>query len=194
MALVSTTLAKAHRVDIAGIDTTTLVLTAATGATTKMIGYVGSECFRITDVRNTPTLGIVPGYTKSTAGPWAVGTPVVFGVPSDFIGIGGPEGLSFGASGAITGPGGVGTIPVVDTLIYLTAPGVGVYTLALPSPDGTQTLTILNATAQAHTVTMTGNPGTSDTATFVAALGGRLDLKANVGVWAIAGTTGVVVA
>lgn len=193
MALVATTLAKAKTL-VGGITDTQLTLTAATGATTKMIGIVDGETFRITDVRNAPTLGIVPGYTKSTAGPHAVGAAVVFGVPSDFIGIGGPDSLSFGASGAITGPAGAGTIPVVDTRIFLTAPGVGVYTLALPSADGAQTLDIFNATAQAHTVTMTGNPGTSDVATFVAALGGRLTLKANFGVWAIAGTTGVVVA
>jgi hypothetical protein len=193
MALVATTLARAKTIT-GGINDTKLSLTAATGATTKMIGRVDGEMFRITDVRTTPTLGIVPGYTKSTAGPHAVGAPVVFGVPEDFIGIGGPESLSFGVDGAITGPGGAGTVPVVDTLIFLTKATAGAYTIALPNAAQTNTLTILNATAVAHVVTMTGNPGTSDVATFVAALGGRLDLKANFGVWAIAGTTGVVVA
>ena len=192
MALVATTLARAHTVTT-GEAAKALSLTAATGATTKMIGYVDGECFRITDVRNSPTLGIVPGYTDSTGGPHAVGAPVVFGLPSDFVGIGGPDSLSF-FTGAITGPGGVGTIPVVDTLIFLTAAGAGAYTLALPAADQFNTLTILNATAQAHVLTLTGNPASSDVATFVAALGGRLDLKANYGVWAIAGSTGVVVA
>lgn len=193
MALIATSLARAKTIG-QGISDTQLSLAAATGATTKMIGYVGLECFRITDVRNAPTLGIVPGYTASTAGPHGLGAPVVFGIPSDFIGIAGPESLSFGVSGAITGPGGAGTIPVVDTLIFLTAAGVGVYTLVLPPVDATHTLTFLNTTAQAHTLTLTGNPATSDVATWVAALGGRLDIKANMGVWAIAGVQGVVVA
>lgn len=194
MALVATTLARAKTFNGGFLNDTSLTLTSATGATTRMIGMVDNEVFRITDVTRTPTLGIVPGYTKSTAGPHAVGAPVVFGNPSDFIAIGGAQSLSFGASGAITGPGGVGTIPVVNTVIFLTAPGVGVYTLALPTADGTQVLDIFNATAQAHTVTLTGNPGTSDLLTFVAALGGRVTLRANFGVWAIAGVQGVVVA
>lgn len=192
MALVATTLSRAHDV-LTGFGAKTLALTAATGATTKMIGYVGTECFRITDVSTTPTLGIVPGYTASTGGPWAVGTPVVFGIPFDFNGLSGPDGLSF-FTGAITGPGGAGTLPVVDTIIYLTASGAGAYTIALPAADQSNRLIILNATAQAHVLTLTGNPGTSDVATFVAALGGRLELVANFGVWSIAGTTGVVVA
>jgi hypothetical protein len=193
MALVATTLARAKTFNGGFLNDTSLTLTAATGATTKMIGMVDNEVFRITDVTRTPTLGIVPGYTKSTAGPHALGAPVVFGTPSDFIGISGPQSLSF-STGAITGPGGAGTLPVVNTIIFLTAAGAGAYTIALPAADATNTLTILNATAQAHVLTMTGNPATSDVATFVAALGGRLDLRANFGVWAIAGVTGVVVA
>ena len=168
-------------------------LTAATGASVKMIAKVGTEIVRITDVRNTPTLGIVPGYTKSTAGPWAAGTPVVFGVPSDFIGLAGPEGLSFSIAGAITGPGGAGTIPVVDTTIFISGPAAIAMTLALPSVDGSQTLDIFNSTAFAHTVTATGNPGTSDLFTFVAALGGRITLKATFGVWSVVGAQGVVI-
>jgi hypothetical protein len=193
MALVATTLARAKSFNGGFLNDTSLSLTAATGATTKMIGYVDAECFRITDVERTPTLGIVPGYTKSTAGPHAVGAPVVFGLPSDFIGIGGPQSLSF-FTGAITGPGGAGTLPVVDTIIFLTASGAGAYTIALPAADQTNTLTILNATAQAHVLTLTGNPATSDVATWVAALGGMLRIRANYGVWAIEGNPGVIVA
>jgi len=193
MALVATTLARAKTIG-QGITDTQLSLVAATGATTKMIGYVGLECFRITDVRNSPTLGIVPGYTASTAGPFAAGTPVVFGVPSDFIGIGGPESQSFSIAGAITGPGGVGTIPVVDEIIFISGPAAIALTLALPSVDATNTLTFMNTTPFAHTVTLTGNPGTADLLTFVAALGGRVDIKANFGVWSVLGAQGVVVA
>lgn len=193
MALVATTLARAHSI-VNGLDAKVLTLTAATGATTKMIGMVDGEVFRITDVSLSPTIGIVPGYTASTAGPHAVGAPVVFGLPSDFINIGGPESLSFGVAGPITGPGGTGTIPVVDTLVFITGPAAIALTLALPSPDATNTITLLNATAFAHTVTLTGNPATSDVITFVAALGGRVDLKASFGVWAIAGVQGAVIA
>jgi hypothetical protein len=114
-------------------------------------------------------------------------------LPSDFIGIGGPQSLSF-FTGAITGPGGAGTLPVVDTIIFLTASGAGAYTIALPAADQTNTLTILNATAQAHVLTLTGNPATSDVATWVAALGGMLRIRANYGVWAIEGNPGVIVA
>jgi len=193
MALTATTLSKAKTLNGGFWNDTSLTLTSATGATRDMIAMVDNEFVRITDVQRTPTLGIVPGYYKTTAGPHAVGAPVAYGVPSDFVNIGGVQSQSF-FTGAITGPNGAGTVPVVDEIIFLTASGAGAYTLALPAIDQTNYLTILNATAQAHVLTMTGNPATQDTATFVAALGGMLRIRANFGVWAVTGVQGVVVA
>jgi hypothetical protein len=194
MALVGTTLARAHTI-LNGEDAKRITLTTATGATTQMIGYMDTlECFRIVDVSNSPTLGIVPGYTASTAGPHNIGAPVVFGVPSDFVNIGGPMSLDFNVSGAITGPGGVGTLPVVDTIIFLTATGVGVYTIAAPAVDANNTLTFIATTAQAHTLTMTGNPAANDVATWTAGIGNSLTIRATNGSWSPIASSGVTVA
>lgn len=193
MALTATTLARAHSI-LNGQDSKVMTLTSATGATTQMIAYIdGLECVRITDVSLTPTLGIVPGYTASTGGPHAVGAPVVFGLPIDFPPIGGPFSMSINVSGAIVGPGGVGTLPVSDMLYFLTTAGVGVFTIAAPNAGQTNTLTFVSTTANAHTLTMTGNPAATDTATF-ANVGSSLTIRALNGAWdvlAVGGGTAV---
>lgn len=201
MALVNTTLAKAKTL-VGSITDRYITLTSAAGATTQMLAQVDGEIMRITDVSLTPTLGVVPGYAGTTAGPHGVLAPVQFGIPSDFVATQGlnPQNektsLSFGVDGAITGPGGVGTVPVNDVTIFLTKATAGAYTIALPAVDQQNTIQFISTTAVAHVVTMTGNPGATDTATFVANIGSTLTIKAQGGIWDViaGGTVGAVVA
>jgi len=193
MALVATTLAGAK-----ATNDTRIVLTSASGATTKMLALVDAEWMRITSVLLTPTLGVVPGYNGSTAGPHGILAPVIYGIPSEFVSIGiVPDSVltsqSFGVSGAVTGPSGAG-VPVSNTLIYLTKATAGAMTLAAPAIDQLNILTFISTTAAAHTITMAGNAGATDVATFAANIGTSISLKASNGVWAAIAQNGVTVA
>jgi len=193
MALTATTLAGAK-----ATNDTRIVLTSATGAANKMLALVDAEWMRITSVDLTPTLGVVPGYSGSTAGPHGILAPVIYGIPNDFVSAGVVPGsivtsLSFGVSGAITGPSGAG-VPISNTLIYLTKATAGAYTLAAAAIDQLNTLTFISTTAAAHTITMAGNAGATDVATFAANIGTSITLKASNGVWAAVAQNGVTVA
>jgi hypothetical protein len=197
MALTTTTLAAAK-----GTNDRVIKLTSATGATNQMIALVDGEFMRITDTSLTPTLGVVPGYTRSTATPHGILAPVTFGLPSDFVA--GQElnpqiektSLSFGVDGAITGPFGAGTVPVNDVTIFLTKATAGAYTIAAPAVDQQNTITFISTTAAAHVLTMTGMPAATDVATFVANIGATLTIKAQGGLWDViaGGTVSAVVA
>jgi hypothetical protein len=195
LALTATTLASAKATNDVVIN-----LTSATGALPKMLALVDAEWMRITSNALTPVLGVVPGYLGSTAGPHGILAPVIYGVQSDFVNVGVvPRGTvtsqSFGVSGAITGPGGVGTVPTSDVaIIYLTKAGVGAMTLAAPAIDQQNTLVFISTTAQAHTITMAGNAAATDVATFGGAVGNSCTMKASNGVWACVAQNGVTVA
>ena len=195
MALTATTLAAAKATNDVVIN-----LTSATGALPKWLALVDNEWMRITSNALTPVLGVVPGYNGSTAGPHGILAPVIYGSQSDFVSVGVvPRGVitsqSFGVSGAITGPGGAGTVPTSDVaIIYLTKAGVGAMTLAAPAIDQTNTLLFISTTAQAHTITMAGNAAATDVATFGGAIGNSCTLKASNGVWACVAQNGVTVA
>jgi hypothetical protein len=178
---------------------TRIVLTSATGAANKMLALVDAEWMRITSVLYTPTLGVVPGYNGSTAGPHGILAPVIYGIPSDFVSVGIVPlsvitSLSFGLDGAITGPSGTGSVPTSNTVIYLTKATAGAYTLAAAAKDQQNTLTLISTTAAAHVVTMAGNAGATDVATFAANIGSSITLKASNGVWVAIGNGGVTVA
>ena len=194
MALTATTLSGAK-----ATNDTRIVLTSATGAANKMLALVDAEWMRITSVLYTPTLGVVPGYNGSTAGPHGLLAPVIYGIPYDFVSAGIVPGtivtsLSFGADGAVTGPAGTGTVPVSTTLIFLTKATAGAYTLAAPAKDQQNKITFISTTAAAHTVTMAGNAAATDVATFAANIGSSMTFQASNGVWAAVGGNGVTVA
>lgn len=195
MALTATTLASAKATNDVVIN-----LTSATGALPKMLALVDAEWMRITSNALTPVLGVVPGYLGSTAGPHGILAQVIYGNQADFVNVGVvPRGVvtsqSFGVSGAITGPGGAGTVPTSDVaLIYLTKAGVGAMTLAAPAIDQQNTLVFISTTAQAHTITMAGNAAATDVATFGGAVGNSCTMKASNGVWACVAQNGVTVA
>lgn len=176
MALTSTTLAGAK-----AANDTRIVLTSATGIANKMLALVDGEFMRVTSVDLAPTVGVVPGYNGTTAGPHGVLAPVVYGIPSDFGTVSGPQTTSYGADGAIA-------VPVVDTVIYLTKATAGAYTLAGPAKGQQNTVIFVSTTAAAHTITYTagfyGNTTSSDVATFPATINGVFTLKAQNGTWA----------
>lgn len=182
MALTATTLAGAK-----ALNDKTIKLTSATGIANKMLVLVDEEFMRVTSVDLSPTVGVVPGYFGTTAGPHGVLAPVIYGNPSDFTSTSGPNSLSFGADGAITGPSGTG-VPVVDTFIFLTKATAGAYTLAAPSADQQNTLTFVSTAAAAHTITYTagfyGNTTSSDVATFPATINAMFTIRAQNGTWA----------
>ncbi len=200
MALTATTLVSAKATNDVVIG-----LTSATGILPKMYALVDAEWMRVTSNLLTPTIGVVPGYNGSTAGPHGVLAPVIYGPTQDFVSSGIVPGnivtsLSFGADGAITGPSGSG-VPTSNTVIYLTKATAGAYTLAGPAKDQQNTVIFVSTTAAAHVITYTagffGNTTSSDTATFPATINGVFTMKAQNGTWApvTAGTmTSVVVA
>jgi hypothetical protein len=187
MALTATTLASSK-----ATNDTRIVLTSATGIANKNLALVDLEWMRVTSVLLTPTIGVVPGYDGTPAGPHGVLAPVIFGPTQDFVAAGINPGdkvwsQSFGVDGAITGPSGSG-VPTQNTLIYLTKASAGAYTLAAPSTDQKNTLTFVSTTAAAHTITYTagfyGNTTTSDVATFPATVNGVFTIQARGGTWA----------
>lgn len=188
MALTATTLASAK-----ATNDTRIVLTSATGVANKMLALVDAEWMRVTSVDLAPTVGVVPGYSGSPAGPHGVLAPVIYGVTGDFVAAGLVAGTtvlsnSFGVDGAITGTGGAGTVPINNTIVYLTKASAGAYTLAAPARDQQNTITFVSTTAAAHTITYTagfyGNTTSSDVATFPATINAVFVIKAQNGTWA----------
>jgi hypothetical protein len=194
MALTATTLASPK-----AINDKVIKLTSATGIAVKMLVKVDQEVMRVTDVSLSPTIGVVSGYGGTPATPHGILAPAVFGVTGDFTSTFGinPQtevvSQSFGADGAITGPAGTG-VPIADTIVYLTKATAGAYTMALPAADQSNLVTFISTTAAAHVVTLTGNPGATDTATFTAAIGASFTVKAQPGAWGIYATGNVTVA
>jgi hypothetical protein len=183
MSLTATTLSAAK-----ATNDVTITLTSGTGIANKMLALVDGEFMRITSVGLAPTVGVVPGYKGTTAGPHGVLAPVIYGVPGDFTqsssgdtkGVG-PATASYGVDGAIT-------VPVVDQVIYLTKATAGAYTLVAPAADQQNTVIFVSTTAAAHTITYTagfyGNTTASDVATFPATINGTFTIKAQNGTWA----------
>jgi len=139
-----------------------------------------------------PTVGVVPGYDGSTAGPHAQNAPAIVGRPYDFTSIGLiPGGIVTSQSFSdqwsyLTGPLGLaGTTPTADTVVYLTNPaGSNNYQLSPPTADQQNTLTIVNVTggvASLHYVAGFGGNTASVIANFP--LGSLLTLKAQNGSW-----------
>jgi hypothetical protein len=91
--------------------------------------------------------------------------------------------VTYSVSGAIS-------IPNQDSIIVLDKAGVAAMTLAAPAADqdGLR-VTILSATAYAHTVTYTagfyGDTTSSDVATFAAKVGASMSIIARGGTWGV---------
>lgn len=155
----------------------------------RMYALVDAEWMLVTSNLFTPTVGVVPGYEGTPAGPHGANAPVIFGIPLDFVNVGiVPFGIvasqSVGAPGPITGPMGVG-VPVSNSVVYLTAGGA--MTLAAPQKDQQNTLLIASTAAAAGTVAFptigAGGAVTTKTASFPAGSNAALTLKAQGGGW-----------
>jgi hypothetical protein len=194
MALNATTLARPKLTDEIRIT-----LTEPACIAPRMFALVDAEWMLIASNLLIPTVGVVPGYNATTAGPHSANAPVIFGIPYDFVNVGiVPWGIvtsqSFGAAGAVTGPWGAGTVPVANSLIYLTSPAAAAFTLAAPGKDQQNTLTFATTTPAASTLVFpalgTGGAIANKTATFPAGASGIITLKAQGGAWVPAGTAG----
>lgn len=90
-------------------------------------------------------------------------------------------------------------IPTQNTLVLVQKAGVCAMTLAAPTTaqDGLE-VTILSATANAHTVTYTagfyGDTTSSDVATFAAKVGASMTIKAQGGKWGVVSLANVTLA
>jgi len=90
-----------------------------------------------------------------------------------------------------------GAITIKNGIVTLDKAGVLAATLAAPAAgDNGKTLTVYSLSAQAHTVTITGSAGgtATDVATFGAAIGNCITLRAYGEKWYNAGVLGVTVA
>jgi hypothetical protein len=197
MAVTTTTLASAK-----ALNDRYIKLTSATGIANKMLVRVDQEIMRVVDITLTPVIGVVPGYYGSAAMPHGTLSPVAYGIQSDFV-----QAFSinpqveivsagFGIDGAITGPGGAGTVLVTDTFVTLNKATAGAYTQAAPANDQTNVLTFISETAAAHTVTFPAstlkNSGAATTIwTFTGTTsGGCLVIKADLGTWKVLSSSG----
>lgn len=109
---------------------------------------------------------------------------------TDAAGLPQPVQVVTGAEGDVTIPAGHGTVFITK------ATAATDLVLAQPSKDlNGGVLTIVTRTAQAHVITAGSGTfdGTNNTATYAAAIGNTLELRALDGAWTIAlgGTTGV---
>ena len=103
-----------------------------------------------------------------------------------------PTIVTYSAAGAIA-------IPVQNTMVVLNGGGARAMTLAGPAKDQDGlTLTVLNASAYAHTVTYTagfyGDTTSSDVITFAAKAGASFICVARGGTWGLLGLTNCTIA
>ena len=103
-----------------------------------------------------------------------------------------PTIVTYSAAGAIA-------IPVQNTMVVLNGGGARAMTLAGPAKDQDGlTLTVLNASAFAHTVTYTagfyGDTTSSDVITFAAKAGASFICVARGGTWGLLGLTNCTIA
>ncbi len=185
MALNATTLAGA-----VGTYDTVLTLTSGTGAAVGKFLKVDSEFMKVTDITNSPQIGVMRGYAGTAAVAHATLATAVLGLPADFPRIAAPRTYTYGASGALT---------VAPGLHILKGPA-GSVTMTLATPTAAQNgieMIISAATAEAYTVTtpvgvgFNGGGSASDVATYNA-IGDTLIVQAINGIWNVTGNEGVV--
>jgi hypothetical protein len=182
MALNATTLS-------GGITANQVVITLAsgTGAAVGKFLKVDSEFMKITNIDNSPQIGVQRGINGTAAVAHATTATVNIGFGYDFPYVPAPRTYTYGASGAIT---------VAPGTHILKGPA-GSVTMTLASPTGAQNgyvMKLTAATAEAYTVTCTagfnGGSTASDVATY-GAIGDSLTIEAVNGVWNVIANEGV---
>lgn len=142
-----------------------------------------------------PTVGVVPGYDGTPAGPHAQQATAIVGRPNDFQTIGlipGSVVMSQSFSGltgawqSITGPSGLdGSTPIANTVVNLVGPDTTNYfQLSAPTPDQTNTMVLVSGpggTSNLHFAPgFGGNPASPDAGIPPGAV---LVLQARGGTW-----------
>lgn len=198
MALTTTSLA-------AALNAASLVatVTSASGATVGGFLKADDEYMVITAINGTQITVRSRGDYGSAVGAHVALAPVTFGLAADL-----PNppagavlaGLDTNALQSISADGAIDVSALVKkTTVVVTKATAAALTLAAPSKaqDGLE-VTILSATAAAHTVTYTagfyGDTTASDVATFAAKAGASMTIVARGGTWGIQALANVTLA
>jgi hypothetical protein len=197
MALTRTTIAAA-----VSADTLTIPVTSATGFAAGNVLRIDNEYMMVVSVTGTTISVRARGDLGSAAVAHNILAPATTGLLSDLpdypvgqVAQTDPSGqtiVTASVDGALS-------IPTQNTLVLVQKAGVCAMTLAAPTTaqDGV-VLTILSATANAHTVTYTagfyGDTTSSDVATFAAKVGASMTIQAQAGKWGVVSLANVTLA
>lgn len=174
------------------LNATTLKLSAFTnpstgGVSAKTKLVVDGEAMLVTDASLSPTLQVVRGWDGTQACAHKTLAPCVYGLTSDFTQTDSTDGRAGSPSISIAVNDSNVTLPVVDSIVYLTKAGVLAITINGPNKDQTNTIRFVALTANAHTITYTpgfyGNTTSSDVATFPGTIGAVFTIVAKNGLW-----------
>ena len=188
MALTRTTIAAAI-----SADADIIPVTSATGFAAGNVLRVDNEYMMVVAVNGTNIQVRSRGDLGSAAAAHNSLAPATTGLLSDLPNYPLGQAAQVDAQGqtiVTASVDGALAIPTQDTLVLVQKAGVCAMTLANPTTaqDGLQ-VTILSATANAHTVTYTagfyGDTTSSDVATFAAKVGASFTIKAQGGKWGI---------
>lgn len=198
MALTATTAAAA-----VSINDQSFNATSASGATVGGVARIDNEFTVITAINGT-LISIRRGLDGSKQVAHNLLAPVTFGLTSDFPAPGparltqvdpADDAQSYGATGAIDPT----LFTAQRTTVVLTKATAAAMTIVGPSKaqDGIE-VTILSATAAAHTVTYTAgfyaDTTSSDVATFAAKAGASMTIVARAGTWGVKALANVTLA
>ena len=197
MALTRTTIAAAI-----SADALTIPVTSATGFAAGNFIRVDNEYCMVVSITGTNISVRSRGDLGSAAVAHNILAPATTGLLSDLpnFPMGQAAQVDPNAQTIVTASvDGALDIPVQNTLVLVQKAGVCAMTLAAPTTaqDGLE-VTILSATANAHTVTYTagfyGDTTSSDVATFAAKVGASMTIKAQGGKWGIVALANVTLA
>lgn len=197
MALTRTTIAAAI-----SADALTIPVTSATGFAAGNFIRVDNEYMMVVSITGTSISVRSRGDLGSAAVAHNILAPATTGLLSDLpnFPMGQAAQVDPNAQTIVTASvDGALDIPVQNTLVLVQKAGVCAMTLAAPTTaqDGLE-VTILSATANAHTVTYTagfyGDTTSSDVATFAAKVGASMTIKAQGGKWGVVSLANVTLA
>jgi len=197
MALTRTTTSAA-----VGLNDLTIPVTSATGFAAGNFLRIDNEYMMVVSFTGTTINVRSRGDLGSAAVAHKILAPATTGLLSDLPNYAVGQSAQVDASGqtiVTASVDGALDIPVQDTLILVQKAGVCAMTITNPTTaqDGVQ-VTILSATAHAHTVTYTpgffGDTTLSDVATFAAKVGASMTIKAQAGKWGVVALANVTLA
>jgi hypothetical protein len=160
---------------------------ATGGVNAKAMLLVDGEKMLVSDATLTPTLQVVRGWDGTNSKAHNTLAPITYGLTSDFTQPVSTDGKAGTGHYSIAVNDSNVTLPVVDTVVYLTKAGVLAITINSPNKDQINIVRFVSLTANAHTVTYTpgfyGNTTSSDVATFPSTVGACFTIIARNGLW-----------